>query len=86
MLASLPGGINATLDQREAELLVRRTFTSPIDAANLATLQELFATKSGAIVRFDSPVRGEGSSALTMTPAAYRVLAEAVGFVAFPAR
>jgi hypothetical protein len=84
VLASLPGGINATLDQREAELLVRRTFTSPMDAKNLATLQQLFTTPSGKAVAFDSPMPGEPMASLTMTPSAYRVLAEAVGFIAFP--
>ncbi len=82
LLQKFARGMNATLDQREAELLVRRTFASPMNAANLATLQELYRAPAGALVTFQSPVKGEAAVSLGMTAAAYRVLAEAVGFVA----
>lgn len=70
------------LDAREAQRLVRTTFRAPMSNDDLATLQRLFAAERNRGVTIAAP-HGPALR-FTVTAEAYRVLAEAVGFVAFP--
>ncbi|MBL8950725.1 MAG: hypothetical protein JNK82_08120 [Myxococcaceae bacterium] len=76
----------ATLDAREAQALVDATFTTPMRHDNFNTLVELFAAGSNTGVALPPLRSGEPFRVVTLTPAAYQVLAQAVGFQANEAR